>query len=511
MDTTLYQIPECPTDYVGLISQKDGLTSFQLSHQARVAIIGAGAAGLAAAFELARVGIEPVIYEASDRIGGRLHSYRFPGDPHAIAELGAMRFPPTAFTLFHYMKAFGLQTQTFPDPLIVPTALYVNNERYVCQGEAELPQPLQQVAKKWTDLINGIVQLERRKGGDAETRRGLWQEQIDKYANISFYQMLADNGWSSAEISLFGSLGLGTGGFDSLYNISFLEILRIIHCRWEMDQKLIKGGAEQVAARLWDTRRECRHFGETSVRELNQRSWRPGVQYIALDGRRIRIGDCRGGTDSFDAAILTCMLPAIEAGIEIAPGIFSPAVTNSIRCVHHIGSSKVFVRTKEAFWKDDGCFPRCAITDEMTRGTYLFDFDNSESGVVCLSYTWEDASQKFLAFTPEQQVNECLKILERILGVERFRAQVEETIAISWEKMPHYHGAFKLNYPGEYRYQVVLSEQNRAADPAWDRGVYLAGDSVSFSGGWVEGALQTGIQAAICAINRCVEMQKHNT
>jgi len=505
MESALYRTPECSTDFVNLISRKDGLNESQLRHPARVAVIGAGAAGLAAAFELARAGIEPVVYEASNRIGGRLYSYRFPGDRHAVAELGAMRFPPTAFTLFHYVKAFGLQTQMFPDPLVVPTALYVNEERHICRGEEELPQPLRQVAEKWTDLVQRIVQLEQRESGTAETRRKLWQEQVEKYANKSFYQFLVDNGWSPAEMDLFGSLGLGTGGFDSLYNISFLEFLRITHCRWEADQKLIKGGVEQLAARLWDTRRACRRFGETSVRELNNCRWRPGVRIIARNGKRILIGDSSGGTDSFDAAILACALPAIEANIDIAPGIFSPDVIKAIRRVHHIGSSKVFVRTNEAFWKEDRNFPRCAITDEMTRGTYLFDFDDSQSGVVCLSYTWEDASQKFLSLDPEQQVEACLKTLERVLGADRFRDQVEETITISWEKTPHYHGAFKLNYPGQYTDQVALFEQNRAADHAWDHGVYLAGDSVSFSGGWVEGALQTGIQAALCAIRHCLK------
>ena len=288
---------------------------------------------------------------------------------------------------------------------------------------------------------------------------------------------------------------------------SFLEILRIAHCRWEADQKLIKGGVEQLAARFWDTRRECRGFGKTSVRELNHGSWRPAVRYIADDGERVRIVDCDGGADSFDSAILTCTLPAIEANIEISPRIFSPAVTQAIRRIHHIGSSKVFVRTAKAFWKEDRSFPRCAITDEMTRGTYLFDFDDSQSGVVCLSYTWEDASRKFLPLAPEQQVDACLKILERVLGVDRFRHQVEEIITVSWEKAPHYHGAFKLNYPGQYADQAVLFEQNHASDPAWDHGVYLAGDSVSFSGGWVEGALQTGIQAALCAIHRCFKKE----
>ena len=34
---------------------------------------------------------------------------------------------------------------------------------------------------------------------------------------------------------------------------------------------------------------------------------------------------------------------------------------------------------------------------------------------------------------------------------------------------------------------------------SFDTGVYLAGDSVSWQGGWTEGALQTGINAA-CAV-----------
>jgi monoamine oxidase len=505
---TAFDIPESPEDYVDCISREEGLAHIPIPYQARVAIIGAGAAGLAAAYELARVGIRPVIYEVSDRLGGRLYSYRFPGDPRAIAELGAMRFPPTARTLFHYLKTFGLETDIFPDPLAVPTALYFGNEQHICRGKEDLPQPLQQVAKKWAAFIDRIIQLDKKESGDHCYRRNVWQEQVDKYANTSFYQVLVEDGWNSDEISLFGNLGLGTGGFGPLYSISFLEILRIVHCRWEKDQKLIKGGADQLANRFWNSRRKCRDFGEISVSDLNDRSWRPGVAYIAKDGRQIRIGDRKGGMDKFDAAILTCTLPAIECNIDIGPGIFSPAVMKAIRCIHHIASTKVFVRTRKAFWKEDPQFPRCAITDEINRGTYLFDFDDTESGVACLSYTWEDTSQKFLPLTPEERVDACIKTLNRILGFERFRDYVEENISISWEQAPNFHGAFKLNHPGQYADQMVLLDQNRAADPDWNSGVYLAGDSVSFSGGWVEGALQTGIQAAICAIEHILSARK---
>ena len=53
-----------------------------------VIIVGAGAAGLAAAKDLVSAGREVLIVEARDRIGGRMYSTRAPGVPIAI-ELGA--------------------------------------------------------------------------------------------------------------------------------------------------------------------------------------------------------------------------------------------------------------------------------------------------------------------------------------------------------------------------------------------------------------------------------------
>src|SRR5689334_19742941 len=61
---------------------------------AEVAIIGAGVAGMVAAYELLRLGLRPVVFEATDRVGGRGWSRPFTDDTAApFAELGAMRFP----------------------------------------------------------------------------------------------------------------------------------------------------------------------------------------------------------------------------------------------------------------------------------------------------------------------------------------------------------------------------------------------------------------------------------
>jgi monoamine oxidase len=53
-----------------------------------VIVVGAGAAGLAAATDLTKAGREVLIVEARDRIGGRMYSTRAPGVP-IVVELGA--------------------------------------------------------------------------------------------------------------------------------------------------------------------------------------------------------------------------------------------------------------------------------------------------------------------------------------------------------------------------------------------------------------------------------------
>src|SRR5436190_21570980 len=65
-------------DYTQFLSPTEPIASFATHPPAgEVAIIGAGAAGMVAAYELLRAGIKPTIFEASDRIGGRHWSNHF--------------------------------------------------------------------------------------------------------------------------------------------------------------------------------------------------------------------------------------------------------------------------------------------------------------------------------------------------------------------------------------------------------------------------------------------------
>jgi len=72
----------------------------------RVAVVGAGFAGLAAADALAAAGVEVVVLEARDRVGGRVWSQELGNG--ATVEMGAEFILPGNDTLLSYVDRFGL-------------------------------------------------------------------------------------------------------------------------------------------------------------------------------------------------------------------------------------------------------------------------------------------------------------------------------------------------------------------------------------------------------------------
>jgi monoamine oxidase len=68
------------------ISSLNALTP--VAHKSQIAIVGAGLGGLTTAYRLMQSGLSPVLFEASTRLGGRVHTrYRFTSD-NQFSELG---------------------------------------------------------------------------------------------------------------------------------------------------------------------------------------------------------------------------------------------------------------------------------------------------------------------------------------------------------------------------------------------------------------------------------------
>ena len=83
---------------------------------------------------------------------------------------------------------------------------------------------------------------------------------------------------------------------------------------------------------------------------------------------------------------------------------------------------------------------------------------------------------------------------------------VPQVIFEEWQSDPYFGGAFKLSEPGQDQYvQTMFYDYQKAI---WvqgnlnpnDTGVYIAGDCISWTSGWTEGALTTGLNAAAAVI-----------
>ena len=98
----------------------------------KVVIVGAGMAGLTAAYELKRAGHQPVVLEAQQRLGGRVHTLREPFSEGLYAEVGAMRIPRAHKMTLAYIEKFGLKTNDFT--MDNPQAYYYIGGRKVRAG-----------------------------------------------------------------------------------------------------------------------------------------------------------------------------------------------------------------------------------------------------------------------------------------------------------------------------------------------------------------------------------------
>ena len=504
-----------------------------------VAIIGAGMAGAAAAYELQRLGgnIAVTLFNATKRVGGRTWSHQFESDKPELAELGAMRFPPTEETLFYYLDKFGITTTPdFPDPGQVPTLMRYRGKNYRWDPPAvPLPDIFTKVNRGWNAFV-----------ADGKPEMGLvapltiykalqdwnytdpvpsvitsnWQIYLDNFVNKSFYQGLvtvfsddsAPGGepWNFEDYAVFAALGVGSGGFGSLYGSGFLEIVRLIVNGLETNQVFIRSGIASVVDAF-----------------LKQGSISPVIFPITKITRtavgnevqfRLQVSD--GTTHGpYDRVIVATTTRAMQVDLGIdseSSGLFPPQQVNvsssneAIRRLHMINSSKLFIRTKDKFWlknkdKEGNSLPHTIQSDTLIRGLYCLDYDpgNLDSpGVVLISYTWEDDAAK----------TQTLGLIDRVRAlradVNRFFPEFgayldpiapaeDNLIQVDWQLEPHYYGAFKLHKPGQdtYVFDVFHHFLLGADKDSPYKGFFLAGDGISWSGGWTEGALQTGLNA----------------
>ncbi|MDO4234376.1 FAD-dependent oxidoreductase [Pseudomonas sp.] len=552
-------VPDFPFHYAQFLDQaaSNGTPLGQVSISAlgsKVLIVGAGVAGLVAAYEAMRMGLHPVVVEAGDRIGGRLYSY-VAGDPKdaansVICEMGAMRFPVSGKALMHYFDKVDMSANStdFPNPgsPATPSTVVDYQQRQLYYEGDNLPEEYAEIERKLFDVFleQDPIKFSEMEAAMSEGSidqakiKTLWNAIIDAgWDNLSFFAAMVEQaGWSREDIDLFGQIGFGTGGWNTDYPNCFLEVLRVLYTGLDTNHKLMYDGSSELPRRLWGRSPDAMgdsmaHWSAgTTVESLSTQVipqiFKQEVRQIMRrsDGQfDVWIFDHNLGSShqyTFPAVVYTPHKRILDKfrymdGAErfnLMNGLLSAKEWEAVMYTHYMQSAKTFAQTKRPFWNDVGVDQQyrmsVTLSDRITRGTYLLDYAASHGAYrgsgMFLSYTWNDDSLKFLGdrIAPlPSHVAVCSTLLDSVYAHHQLDLAAEfgmtdPFVEINWEEQPFFLCAFKMNLPGQYEYQRLLFSQfmNGVHSENPD-GFILAGDDVSFTGGWAEGAVTTALNA----------------
>lgn len=510
--------PDFPFSYDHYLQHPAGLGQVpECMHGTEVAVIGAGLSGLITAYELMKLGLRPVVYEAG-QIGGRLKTASFDAAPEVVADLGGMRFPVSGRALYHYIDLVGLETEAFPNPLsdVTPsTVIELGGQSHYARTADELPEFFNEVARAWQAAIDDDAEAEQMKDAirDRDTARikEIWNRLLPRMDEQTFYGFIAESqafreaGFAHREA--FGQVGFGTGGWDTDFPNSILEILRVVYTDADDGHRRILGGAQQLPERLWrHVPDQLEHWpAGTSLQSLHGGAPAGAVSAIRRDETtgELEITERWGRTRRYSAVVTACQSWLLSTRIDTQESLFPAPMWTALERSHYMQSSKTFVMVDRPFWKDvDPETGRdtlsMTLTDRLNRATYLLDDGDDKPAVILLSYTWNDDAMKWLSLDADQRVELMLHSLKQIYpDVDIASHIVGQPITVSWESDPNFMGAFKANLPGHYRYQQRLFTHFQQDDlPEHQRGIFLAGDDISWTAGWAEGAVQTALNAA---------------
>jgi monoamine oxidase len=164
--------------------------------------------------------------------------------------------------------------------------------------------------------------------------------------------------------------------------------------------------------------------------------------------------------------------------------------------LHYDSATKVFLQVRERFWErlPEALQGGQVATDRPIRNAYYPPHGGETGrGVVLASYTWGDDADGWASLPPGQRVAEAAEQLAEvhagIEGLGNISGLVEGGASKSWHDDEFAGGAYALFDPGQHRLLEPLRE------PAGGR-VFFAGEHLSEKHAWIQGALESGIQAA---------------
>ncbi|XP_053308071.1 L-amino-acid oxidase [Spea bombifrons] len=478
----LSELEECFEDpeYEELFNiAKYGLPrSKTVRHKKSIIIVGAGMAGLSAAKALQDAGHTVTVLEASNRIGGRVETYR---DPEGwYAELGPMRLPTPHRIVREYIQQLGLKLNPFITSDVDNLYLF-NNIRRTQKQVMDRPNEFQfdltpaeeqkSVAALYAESVERL--LNQMNGKDCS-------EILDRFDETSKQGFLVEEGsLSRGAIQMLGNYM----NMNGQYYVSFIESImgEIIFNNSRFDE--ITGGFDQLPLELYRRLGQNVVHLNATVERITQRQKTVIVQY-------------RKNNSSFltslaaDYVIVTATAKAARR-INFTPPL-SHSKNDAMSFVHYVSATKILLVCNERFWERDEIVGGRSSTDRPAR--YVFYPSHNFTGgkdVLLASYTLADDSMYFASLSDEECFKEMLEDLEALHKIpkEEIRKMCPRVLVKKWSLDPYSMGGFAYFTPYQFGdlYDALSKPEGR---------IFFGGEHASIPHGWIDTAIKSGLKAA---------------
>jgi monoamine oxidase len=446
----------------------------------KVIVIGAGLAGLAAAYELVTLGHDVVVLEAQLRPGGRIHTLRSPFADGLYAEAGGIDFGNGYRNLLRYVKVFGLSTAIQPDPPAFVCLLRGKRAEFKSLFEAEFPFALTAAERKLG--LRGM--FEKYFAAAAElgdpTDPGFRIERFKHLDEVTLEEHLRRQGASSEAIALFSSvLGVGYGWStgSALHRLASDFALYLVG---GPSNQSIAGGNDLLPRAFAKALAERIYYGSPVVRIAQQPE---GVSVVFRQA-----GDER--TLTADRVICAVPTPALRK-VEIVPEL--PAAKRRILAeLEYTPVTRIFVQVRRRVWAEGPLRGRIGdcITDLPVGLVTEYPLDRAADAgprAVLESMTRGPAAERVGAWEQRAQLAFAVENFERLYP--GFRDVVEGSTTVNWASDPWTGGGYAWWKPGQ-----LTAWMPELARP--EGRLHFAGEHTSALGRTMEGALISGNRAA---------------
>ncbi len=466
---------------------------------ASVLVLGAGMAGMTAAYELRNAGYQVQVLEFNGRAGGRNWSIRG-GDTYTelggatqhcefdkdlYINPGPWRIPYHHRGMLNYCKRLGVPLEAF---------VQVNYNAYLHNSKAfgGKPRRYREIKADYQGHVAELLAKATQQSAldtkvSKEDREKLLESLRAWGALDGSYSYVASGPTSERR----GYLKHPGGGLTARPVPSEpIGLADILDSRlWE---GIPVGDDFDMQTALFQPVGGMGRVGEAFGRELG-----PLIRY---NSKVIEIKqDAHGVTATYedtgnpgtkltakaDWCVCTIPLP-ILAQIPMNVG---PTLSAAIAAVPYASAVKVGLQFKRRFWEeDDHIYGGISYTDlPITNIGYPnYGYHSGGKGVVLGAYIWGRNAMEFTAMAPEDRVKKAMEYGSQIHP--QYPKEFENGVAMAWHRSPFTMGCFGI-WTTDTRakhYDDLCRIDGRIA---------LAGEHASFIGGWQEGAVTSALDA----------------